>query len=663
MSTLELVPVAVKPDHLRDLAKTRKPTLAVAELIWNALDADASQIEVSFIRNPLEGIETIQVADDGDGLSPEEVKSRFSSLGGSWKREARRTRTGRILHGKDGKGRFKAFALGARVEWQSRYKKEGATYECKVIGDNAQMDRFQLHEPYKVEGEKTGTRTQISALYHNLSGLEGDKARAEITEHFAPYLLEYPNVVVIYEGERLNPHALCLNKIELDLDTSTDGEPFTAKLLIIEWSRPTTRALCLCDEGGFTLKEIAPSIQAPGFHFTAYLKASAFRPLHESGALELDEMNPKVRALVGKARDEMRRHFRERAASLASEKVQQWRAQNIYPYQNDPASAVERVQRQVFDVCALHVGEYLPDFESEEQKAKKLTFRLLRQAIEHGPAETQKILSEVLDLPFQKRLELSQLLEHTTLSAVINASKNIADRLEFLKGLEVLVFGRTRDVLLERSQLHRLLAENTWVFGEEFNLAVDDQSLTTVLEKHLESLGERSESESSEPLEEVTDVDGRRRIVDLMLSQRVPQPREELRHHLVVELKRPNKKIDAGVITQIKHYAFAVAEDERFRDTSTRWSFWVVSNEMDAFARHEIKQANRPPGMIHDSDNGITIWAMTWSQIIENCRGRLEFFRKQLEYSASEDSALSYLRRTYDKYLPQEVRQGTTSGS
>src|SRR5207302_281427 len=105
----------------------------------------------------------------------------------------------------------------------------------------------------------------------------------------------------------------------------------------------------------------------------------------------------------------------------------------------------------------------------------------------------------------------------------------------FLKGLEYLVFDpESKQVLLERSQLHRILEHHTWLFGEEFNLTVSDQSLTEVLRKHLALL--RKEPSDSAP---VLREDGSTGIVDLMLSRQVPQTRREEREHLVVELKRP----------------------------------------------------------------------------------------------------------------------------
>ena len=44
--------------------------------------------------------------------------------------------------------------------------------------------------------------------------------------------------------------------------------------------------------------------------------------------------------------------------------------------------------------------------------------------------------------------------------------------------------------LKERSQLHKIVEDNTWLFGEEYNLSVSDRGLTAVLRKHRNILGE-----------------------------------------------------------------------------------------------------------------------------------------------------------------------------
>ncbi len=137
-----------------------------------------------------------------------------------------------------------------------------------------------------------------------------------------------------------------------------------------------------------------------------------------------------------------------------------------------------------------------------------------------------------------------------------------------------------------------------------------------------------------------------------MFSRNIQLAGSEEREHLIVELKRPDVNIDAAAVTQIKSYAFAVMEDERFRDVSTRWLFWAVSNDLDAFARNEVNQLDRPRGVLFQGDSpSVTIWVKTWSQLINDCRSRLRFFAEKLSYAPDHDSSLAHLKSTYHKYL------------
>ncbi|WP_162601394.1 ATP-binding protein [Occallatibacter savannae] len=64
---MKTVTVQVQADHLKSLAKKR-PLSALAELIWNGLDADADEIQVVFQKNDIEGLTRVIVRDDGHGL-------------------------------------------------------------------------------------------------------------------------------------------------------------------------------------------------------------------------------------------------------------------------------------------------------------------------------------------------------------------------------------------------------------------------------------------------------------------------------------------------------------------------------------------------------------------------------------------------------------------
>lgn len=79
---------------------------------------------------------------------------------------------------------------------------------------------------------------------------------------------------------------------------------------MIEWKTPTDRALYFCDTNGFALEERSPGIQAPGYHFTAYLKSSLVPELVDENAFALDTMHPVVDGMVDAAKDALRKHFR-----------------------------------------------------------------------------------------------------------------------------------------------------------------------------------------------------------------------------------------------------------------------------------------------------------------------------------------------------------------
>ena len=108
--------VQAQADHIESLFKG-SPLAAIEELVWNALDADAKEVKVDLITNPLGAVDAVRITDDGTGIDVLKADQTFGNLGGSWKREGKGTAfSGRRLHGRHGRGRFKAFALGMNVE-------------------------------------------------------------------------------------------------------------------------------------------------------------------------------------------------------------------------------------------------------------------------------------------------------------------------------------------------------------------------------------------------------------------------------------------------------------------------------------------------------------------------------------------------------------------
>ena len=247
---------------------------------------------------------------------------------------------------------------------------------------------------------------------------------------------------------------------------------YQSDIEIIEWKTLDERTLYLCNAEGFPLFATDRRIRVGGYSYTAYLKSEFISKLQEEGTADLAELTPEVSQLIEQATIEIKAYFRTLSAAKAKNVVDEWKQDRIYPYKEKAESQLEEVERQVFDIVAVKISQHIPDFASAPQKTQAYQLRMLKQAIETGTDELQLILDEVLNLPPKMQAELADLLKDTSLTNIISSAKIVADRLKFISGLDAVLFDVDKDTLKERSQLHKIIEDNCWIFGEEYNLSV-----------------------------------------------------------------------------------------------------------------------------------------------------------------------------------------------
>lgn len=640
-------PVEVQADFLEKITRA-DPIPALAEFIWNSLDADATSVDVRIDYNQIGGMSRIVVRDNGTGIEFAKAPELFKKLGGSWKRPGKTTnKDGRFLHGQDGRGRFKVFALGKHAEWDVTYENHQGLMTFKIAMLSSNIKEVVISDEAKVLGgsKQHGVTLSIADLHKDFRSITSDSGLQELTENFALYLSNYRDISISVESNRIDPAKLIASQDSINLKNivDSDGKTYLSRLDIIEWRSTTNRALYLCNEKGFPFSKVERRFHVGDYQFSAYLRSEYISKLQKEGLLELAEMRPEIIRSIDEAQQAIKNYFRNRASQAARTVVDEWKEERIYPYEGEAVTHIEQAERQVFDIVAVNVSQYLPDFSTTPSKNKAFNLRLLRQAIERSPEELQFILEKVLELPKRKQEELAELLRDVSLSAIIGAAKTVADRLKFLTGLEAILFDEeSKKRFKERSQLHRIIAQNCWLFGEEYNLSVDDKSLTEVLRKHRQLLGDGTVID-----EPVKHVSQKRGIIDLMFSRAIRRHKANELTHLVVELKAPKVKIAVKEITQIEGYAISVKKDERFRNLATTWDFWVISDDYDEYAQHRMQGDN---GNISKKDN-ISIWVKTWAQVLDENRARLQFFQERLEYEADKGASLKHIQEHYAQFL------------
>jgi Histidine kinase-, DNA gyrase B-, and HSP90-like ATPase len=378
--------VRVQEDHLRRLV-TSDPVAGVAELIWNALDADADHVRVRIAETAIGGVEEVVVEDDGHGMTFQGAQQDFQRLGGSWKRRGMKSMGGtRVLHGSEGKGRWRAFAIGDEVVWTSVAEQpDGSRKRITLRGVSQQLGEFELSDPVPTD-DPLGTIVSVAPGARMPTRLLADATHLELTTRLALYLQRYPSIEVIYQGQQLSPDALQARRDDFPLEVETEHGP--ARLVVIEWTEPVDRGLFLCDENGTALEQTTVNIHAPGFQFTAYVCWAGFRE-HENVLLVADFAGEQVGPVVEAAREKIRDHFKQRMLERSGSIVDQWKAEQVYPYKGEPGNHAEQLERDLFDIVAVAAAPAV-NTEGAPRTSKRFALRLLKQALEENPGSLSR---------------------------------------------------------------------------------------------------------------------------------------------------------------------------------------------------------------------------------------------------------------------------------
>jgi hypothetical protein len=287
----EHISVAVQDDFVERQITRAKPIQALAELIWNGLDGDATSVEIELKRNDLAGeLSQIIVYDNGDGFSRDEARALFGNLGGSWKRTARETaRLKRQIHGQEGRGRYKAFALGRAVEWNVCYKAADGNRSFKIRLLHGLLNDVTITDENATRKRSTGVIVTISDLWRDYRLLESEDRIQDLTETFALYLMNYQGVTISIAGTKLDPAAAIASQTTKQIAVVPgQAGPHAVELQIVEWKAPTKRTLYLCTSNGFPIDQLEVRFQIPqAFSFSAYLKSSFVDAMQTEGRVGL----------------------------------------------------------------------------------------------------------------------------------------------------------------------------------------------------------------------------------------------------------------------------------------------------------------------------------------------------------------------------------------
>jgi hypothetical protein len=237
----------------------------------------------------------------------------------------------------------------------------------------------------------------------------------------------------------------------------------------------------------------------------------------------------------------------------------------------------------------------------------------------------------------------------------------VSKKIEFLNFLHELVYGGISNYLKERSQLHKIVQNELWLFGENYNGTPhlwSDKKIGNILK----------ELNQKHPAYEPTQEDGNlietegnlNDITDLFfLNEKVNDSGE--REIMVVELKSPKCAISEKELNQIDRYAFTIEENSALPTDKVKYKLILISSRLAKFAKSKVKsrRASFPDNpFLYDkkTEKNIEVYVMEWSELIEQNKRKLNYLSNQLQIkdkSVNEKFETEYAELIDDKISAQ----------
>jgi len=639
---------------------------ALLQVIWNAIDAKATEIKINLIKDksginsdeiPLNTIEKIEVIDNGCGIDNLKVGDYFSQHETSWKKGRKRS-DGREYQGKNGVGRFKYFALGKTIKWFTTHKTQDSFFSYNMI--------FNYNNPQNitptVEKEnknKSGTKVVISNLTEKAKALNENKYKEIIIQGLSLYIKNnLGKFKVFINGKIANPDEY-IDKLEKGKFIFEDeGQNYVFNYEFIAWKKGfdfNKHKHTFIYDKSLNYKDFFPSGIQTGnylpFH-TVFLISDYYNDYDSFH----DNFNKKFPQIIKLYKNKLTSFLFKIKQSRAKEIFNDFTEKDFYPFPEATNNIITESEKNLFDLCAFSILENNPKLFSNKKSSLTLLFKLLRRFIEKDEHIADN-LSEILNLDSEKALDFKRVCKSSKLPNIITHYKEIQRRQTFLDVLDTLVhddFYKTH--LKERTQLHKIIEKELWLFGDEYdyNFGTSDQRLTTVLKEHLKICDLKNEE-----IENIKkNIDGKssdldtclKKIPDLYLWKKFDSTNDKKTDNLIIELKAPKVSLGIGIIDQGEKIYTGITKANGLEiNEKNKWKYYFVSTKITEDLKKRF-QGGTEDQILRNYQNGNYIIACKkWKQIIDAARFKLNEIKKTLEIEISKEDKQNLI----DEYLKE----------
>lgn len=646
--------------------------VAFKELVVNSIQASANTIRISFEGDSPDAvghaITAITIWDDGHGLPYSEFDQSFMNIGTHNKKDGQ------------GVGRFAAFQLGQVMEIESaafdpqikKHTKIHVMLDARQLTQSLEQTNVEVDVEESDDPIEQYYQVRITDLYNNEQScarknrlgkcFEENEFRRLIFEEYAYSIFEdktrfYVNGILIDKQEYIEevPYVKEVPYADVRGGKHTISYYFyrlklVKKEISVLVQSKIENAYLTARRYGYACKWHTPDLGAWFIYVNSDMLNNETIP-----DLDLDELgNKEAAAILANIRQTIDDFFRERNKEYDAF-VTKLTEDEHYPYES--SSEEVGLSESMFRKT-IYLVENQEKLLEKKEAVRKIVYPMVRKLLEEGDA--QFIVDKVLSLPAEKKKELHDLLQTADFGEVIRFSSQVARKQRFIEFLHELTYGELSKSVKERSQLHKIVQNELWIFNEAYNgmpQLWSDKSLANNLDElHRQYFDYEPTEEDENLIEDYKDT--MRDITDLFFynEKRLVNGRREV---MIVELKAPSCAISNHEMNQAKRYAYDIHRYPKFDKSQVCYKIILISSHLTERAKSEINNfPNFGETGLFDrkTENGedIRVYAMTWSELIERNKRALSYLSESL--TLKEKAATEIFRENYPELLVEKAQ-------
>ncbi|MEN6369877.1 MAG: ATP-binding protein [Thermotogota bacterium] len=572
-------------DHL-GISSYNSIRKCLAELAANSYDADAKSVHIQ-LPDAIDDNATITIADDGTGMSTDDLKRKFLHIGRDRRDEGERTSSGRLVIGSKGIGKLAGFGIASRIRLSTRHdgKQSSITIDRADLESIEELASHEFDVTVTDTERPNGTTVELLQLHEGLQLPSADVVRRHLYRSLPPG----PGFVIAINDVECTAEDVLGEKSEFSEAIPDIGE--VSGFYIIANARQASPGLAVRVRG-----RIVQEASLFGLDTRAHGFFTAEKIVGEIAAefLDPEDSAGKRHDLIKTSRDgfledsEVVQKFNEWAADFVRRVIQgvdeseTKKRTDVLMEAPEIKARLAALPPHIQGAASRVVRGVIPKLTTaSDADARSLIEWILRY---YESNVLKELMNAIASADIREAEKLADLISEWGLSQLNGIAGIVETQINIISRLEELVSSDRTDEV----DLHKLVESNLWLVREGLELWSSDKPLKTLLDKQVDAL-----------------YKGREKIrPDL-----VCRSRDDGNEAVILEFKRPSEAIIMKHVTQALEYEGLIKKQR----PNILFTTYVVGREYDpSVLAIKEKQAQA----------GLHLWS--FGEILQRARARFE---------------------------------------